>query len=471
MQEFDVIIIGGGPAGYVAAIRGAQLGFSVACIETRQNARGKGALGGTCLNVGCIPSKSLLDSSHLYEKLQHESKAHGIEVDGARIDVGVMQKRKDKVVSMLTQGIASLFKKHGITWLEGTGALAGDGVVRISGPVQTSEVRGKHIVIATGSVPARLPFANVDNERICDSTGALAFDEVPERLGIIGAGVIGLELGSVWRRLGSAVTVLEASPDFLPAVDQAVAGEALKTLRKQGLTIRLNTRVESLAHDKESVTVTLGGEDGDSETLTFDRLIVAVGRAPNTEGLNAEGVGLALDGRGFVQVDAQFRTNLDGVFAVGDVIGGAMLAHKASEEGVALMEMLAGQKPALDHDRMPWVIYTWPEIAWVGKTTQTLEAEGRAFREGSFPFLASGRARAMNDTGGMVRVLACAKTDALLGVHIIGPNASELVSEAVLAMAFEGTAEDLARTIHAHPTLAETLHEAALAVDDRALHI
>lgn len=471
MDTYDVVVIGGGPGGYVAAIRAAQLGMKTACVERWLSPQGKPALGGTCLNVGCIPSKALLDSSHLYEHITKESAAHGISVAGAQIDVPEMLKRKNKVVATLTQGVAGLFKKNGVTWLKGSGSLAGDGKVHVAGPDGEQEtVSASHIVIATGSVPATLPFAPVDNRLVCDSTGALEFEAVPKRLGIIGAGVIGLELGSVWRRLGAEVVVLEAAEAFLPLVDEAVAKEALKTFQKQGLDIRLGAGVSDVRAGDGSVDVTYSWQ-GETHSESFERLVVAVGRRPNTDGLGAEAVGLALDDRGFVTVDEGFRTNLPGVYAVGDVVGGAMLAHKASEEGVALAEMLAGQKPVVDHDIIPWVIYTWPEIAWVGHSEQDLKAAGRNYRLGSFPFMASGRARAMDETGGLVKVLADADTDELLGVHILGPNASELISEAVVTMAFEGAAEDLARTIHAHPTLAEAVHEAALGVDGRTIHI
>jgi len=470
MDTYDVVVIGGGPGGYVAAIRAAQLGMKTACVERWLSPEGKPSLGGTCLNVGCIPSKALLDSSHLYEHITKESSAHGIAVSDASIDVPAMLARKDKVVATLTQGVAGLFKKNGVTWLKGSGALAGDGKVSVSGSDGDTTVAAKHIVIATGSVPSTLPFAPVDNEMICDSTGALAFDTVPPRLGVIGAGVIGLELGSVWRRLGSDVVVLEALEDFLALTDRAIAKEAQKTLTKQGLDIRLGAKVSEVVVDGGEVKVTYDYK-GETHTQSFDRLIVAVGRKPNTDGLGAETVGLALDERGFVKVDEGFRTNVPGVYAVGDVVGGAMLAHKASEEGVALAEMLAGQKPIVDHHIIPWVIYTWPEIAWVGDSEQALEAAGREFRVGTFPFMASGRARAMDETGGLVKVIADAKTDEVLGVHIVGPSASELISEAVVTMAFQGSAEDLARTIHAHPTLAEAVHEAALGVDERTIHI
>jgi dihydrolipoamide dehydrogenase len=472
MKNFDVIVIGAGPGGYVAAIRAAQLGFRTACVEGWTGAGGDPALGGTCLNVGCIPSKALLDSSHHFEHLQKHAAQHGIKASGVSMDVGVMQQRKERIVQTLTQGIAGLFKKNSVEWIRGTGSLLGENTVRVrdASGAEASRISAPHIIIATGSVPVRIPPAVVDQNRIVDSTGALGFSEVPQTLGIIGAGVIGLELGSVWRRLGSKVTVLEALPDFLSAADVDIARDALKLFKRQGLDIRLGARVVSAVAGDSAVEVSFETA-GKTENLSFDRLIVAVGRAPRTEGLGAAEAGLALDPRGFIVVDHEFRTNLPGVRAIGDVIGGPMLAHKASEEGVAVAELLAGQKPQINHAHIPWVIYTWPEIAWAGATEQALKAEGRAVKVGKFPFAASGRARAMGETDGFVKVLSDASTDALLGMHCIGPNASELVAEAVLALEFGGSAEDLARTVHAHPTLSEALHEAALGTDGRMIHL
>jgi len=475
MQKYDVIIIGAGPGGYVAAIRCAQLGLKVACVEGWINDKGKPALGGTCLNVGCIPSKALLDSSHHYEFMREGALEHGITSSGISMDVNRMIARKEKIVTILTQGIASLFRKHNIEWIKGHGRLLADKQVAITpysddqdtGPLQ---VEGSHIIIATGSVPSTLAIAEVDQQRIVDSTGALAFNQAPRSLGVIGAGVIGLELGSVWRRLGSEVVVLEALEDFLPAVDHQVADEAYKTLQKQGLDIRLGTRVTATGSNNQQVIVHYEDKNGKHQ-LSVDKLIVAVGRKPNTSGLGAEEVGLKLDERGFIQVDDHCQTNLKDIYAIGDVVRGPMLAHKASEEGVAVAEQIAGQGGHMDYGIIPWVIYTWPEIAWVGQTEQELKAAGIDYRTGSFPFVASGRARAMADTKGMIKCLADARTDRLLGVHMVGPNASELIAEAVLAMAFEGSSEDIARTIHAHPTLAEAMHEAALAVDGRPIHI
>ncbi len=471
MEQFDVVIIGGGPGGYIAAIRCAQLGLKTACVEKWQNKTGKPVLGGTCLNVGCIPSKALLDSSHLFESINKHSKEHGISVDNASMNVGNMQKRKDKIVRTLTLGVAGLFKKHNVTLFEGSGALKSADQVTVTlndGGEQT--VSTSHIIIATGSVPAAIPPAPVDQDRIVDSTGALAFDTVPEKLGVIGAGVIGLELGSVWRRLGSEVTVIEAVDAFLPTADQEIASAAHKELKKQGLNIELGAKVSATEIQNDQVNVQFE-QNGESQSITVDKLIVAVGRKPNTEGLNAEQTGLKLDARGFIETDHQCRSSLQNVFAIGDVTDGPMLAHKAMEEGVAVAELIAGQQPEFSHDNIPWVVYTWPEIAWVGQTEEELKAAGRDIRVGSFPFIATGRARAMNETTGMIKMIGDAETDELLGVHIFGANASELIAEAVLAKTFQASTEDIARTIHGHPTLSEAMHEAALSVDGRPLHI
>lgn len=472
MSDYDVVVIGAGPGGYVAAIRCAQLGMKTACVESWLSPTGKPALGGTCLNVGCIPSKALLDSSHHYEHLRKHAKEHGIITGEVSFDVGVMQKRKDKIVQTLTQGIASLFKKNGVTWLQGRGVLKSADEVAILDQegAETARVKAGKIVIATGSVPAKIPPAPVDQINIVDSTGALSFEQVPARLGVIGAGVIGLELGSVWRRLGAEVTVFEALPKFLAAADDDIAAEAHKLLGKQGLKIRLDCKVQGVASGPQGVVVTVESA-GKTEEITVDKLIVAVGRVPNTSGLNADGVGLALDARGFVVTDDQCRTNLPNVYAIGDVTHGPMLAHKASEEGIAVAEIIAGQKPLVDHAHIPWVIYTWPEIAWAGATEQSLKATGVAYRAGKFPFMASGRARAMGETEGFIKILSAEGSDEVLGVHIIGPQASELISEAVMAMAFSASAEDIARTVHAHPTLAEGMHEAALGTDNRMIHL
>jgi dihydrolipoamide dehydrogenase len=472
MKEFDVVVIGGGPGGYVAAIRAAQLGFSTACIERWIGEDGNPALGGTCLNVGCIPSKALLDSSHHISFLKHEAKEHGINSSGITVDVHKMIKRKSGIVKTLTQGISGLFKKNNIEWLQGSGKLITNTQIEITpihNKAEAYTVSAENIILATGSVPFNIPPAPVDNDMIVDSTGALKFTGVPRRLGIIGAGVIGLELGSVWSRLGSEVVILEALDEFLPSVDRQIATSAEKILRKQGLEIRLGTKVTGTGSNNREVTV-IYEADGEKQQISFDKLIVAVGRKPNTDGLGAEQAGLELDQRGFIIVDENCKTNLENVYAIGDVVRGPMLAHKASEEGVAVAERIAGKSGHINYDVIPWVIYTWPEIAWVGKTEQALKQEGIEYQSGSFPFLASGRARALGTTEGMVKVLSDARTDRILGVHILGPGASELIAEAVVTMEFEGSAEDLARTIHGHPTLSEVVHEAALAVDNRAIH-
>ena len=472
MDTFDVVVIGAGPGGYVAAIRAAQLGLSTACVDAWRGPDGKPALGGTCLNVGCIPSKALLDSSHHYHDLRHLLPAHGIEAGDVKLDLGRMLARKDKVVKTLTRGVAGLLRKNKIESIPGLAALKGGGRVEVRphGAGEGRTLAAKHIVIATGSVPIRIPVAEVDGDRIVDNEGALAFPEVPERLGIIGAGVIGLELGSVWGRLGSEVTILEALDDFLPAADRQIAGAALKTLKRQGLDVRLGARVTGARPHEGGVTV--GYEDaGGRHECEFDRLVVAVGRRANTEGLDPAAAGVALDDHGRIVVDGHCRTGAEGIWAVGDVVAGPMLAHKASEEGVAVAERIAGRAAHVDHGIIPWVIYTHPEIAWVGRTEAELDAAGIAHRAGSFPFLASGRAQGSGETDGMVKVIACAATDRILGVHVFAANASELIAEAVVAMTFDASAEDVARTIHAHPTLAEAMHEAALAVEGRAIHV
>ena len=472
MDTYDVVVIGAGPGGYVAAIRAAQLGLSTACVDAWLDARGKPALGGTCLNVGCIPSKALLDSSHHYHNLHHLLPAHGIEAGDVKLDLRKMLARKDKVVRTLTRGVAGLLRKNGIESIAGVAALKGDGAVEVTphGSGERRTLTARHIVLATGSVPIRIPVAEVDGDRIVDNEGALAFSEVPKRLGIIGAGVIGLELGSVWGRLGSEVTILEALDDFLPAADRRIAGEALKTLKRQGLDIRLGARVTGARPHDGGVTVSYEDAGGRHEH-EFDRLVVAVGRRANTDGLEPTAAGVELDDRGRIAIDEQCRTTADGIWAIGDAVAGPMLAHKASEEGVAVAERIAGHASHVDHDIIPWVIYTHPEIAWVGATGAELDAAGIEHREGAFPFLASGRAQGSGETDGVVKVIADAATDRILGVHVFAANASELIAEAVVAMAFDASAEDIARTIHAHPTLAEAMHEAALALDGRAIHI
>ena len=470
MADYNVIVIGAGPAGYVAAIRCAQLGMKTACVDKWMNPENKPSLGGTCLNVGCIPSKALLDSSHHYYFMQKQAAEHGITCDNLDIDITAMQARKAKIVKTLTQGIATLFKKNKVTSLEGIARLMADKQVEITaydGSKQT--FTADNIIIATGSVPTQIPVALIDNELIVDSTGALAFENVPKRLGVIGAGAIGLELGSVWNRLGSQVTILEALPDFLAVADRKIATLAQRELKKQGLDIHLDAGVTSATVNNNAVTVTYQDKKGEQQ-LVVDKLIVAVGRKPNTAELGAQEIGIQIDERGFIQVDEHRQTAVSGIYAVGDVIGGPMLAHKGSEEGVMIAERLAGQKSEMSYDTVPWVIYTHPEIAFVGKTEPQLKTAGIEYKVGQFPFAASGRAQAHGDTNGMVRIIADANTDSILGVHILGISASELIAEAVVAMEFQSSAEDLARTIHAHPTLSEALHEAALGVDGRMIH-
>ena len=474
MKNYDVVVIGAGPGGYISAIRCAQLGLTTACVDNGMSNDGKPNLGGTCLNTGCIPSKALLDSSHHYSFIKQQAADHGINVTGVKMDVHKMITRKNRIVQKLTRGIARLFKKNGVDWLQGKGKLLGDNQVQVapSGPKPAGEykVTAQNIIIATGSVPTDTPFAAVDQSRIVDSTGALDFTEIPQRLGIIGAGVIGLELGSVWSRMGSQVIILEALDNFLAPVDREIAAAAEKALTKQGLDIRLGARVLGTGVNRREVSVTYQ-QAKNKQQLTFDKLIVAVGRSPNVRGLEAEAAGLALDKRGGIVVDEYCATNLPNVYAIGDVVRGPMLAHKAADEGVMVAERLTGQKSGFNLDLVPWVIYTWPEIAWVGKTEFELKEDGKPYKTGVFPFAASGRALASGDSAGMVKMLSDADTDQILGIHILGPNASELITEAVLAMEFDGSSEDIARTIHAHPTLAEAMHEAALASDNRALHI
>ncbi|MGB8599784.1 MAG: dihydrolipoyl dehydrogenase [Burkholderiales bacterium] len=472
-QSFDVVVIGGGPGGYVAAIRAAQLGFNTACIdEWKRN--GKASLGGTCLNVGCIPSKALLESSENYERVTHKFAAHGITAKGVEFSTLVMLERKNKIVDQLTAGIAYLFKKNKVTSLHGHGKIVKGGDVyqiEISDAGKTEIIESKHVVIATGSLPRSLPFAKVDNISILDNEGALAIAEVPKRLGVIGAGVIGLEMGSVWKRLGAEVTILEALPTFLGVVDEQVAKEALKTFTKeQGMAVHTGVKISAVAQEKKSLKINYTDASGAAQTLEVDKLIVAVGRVPHTSNLGLESIGVKTDARGFVEVDDHCKTSAPNVWAVGDVVRGPMLAHKGMEEGVAVAERIAGQKPHLDYNTIPWVIYTSPEIAWVGKTEQQLKAEGIEYRSGVSPFAANGRAKGLGETGGFVKMLADAKTDRILGVHIIGPFASEMITEAVVAMEFAGASEDIARIVHAHPSLSEVFHEAALQVDKRPIH-
>ncbi|MGE5026870.1 MAG: dihydrolipoyl dehydrogenase [Betaproteobacteria bacterium] len=471
---FDVAVIGAGPAGYVAAIRCAQLGLSTVCIDDWRNEAGKPRLGGTCLNVGCIPSKVLLESSENYERIKHNFPAHGITVDGLKLDVVTMLGRKEKIVNTLTDGISVLFRKNKVTAIHGRARLAGGGALwklEVTGQgTEVQQIEAKHVIIATGSNPRQLPQVPVDNDRVVDNVGALGFKEVPKRLGVIGAGVIGLELGSVWRRLGSSVTLFQAHEVFLPSVDEQIAAEALRIFSRQGLTFKRSVKFSSIKVGKKGVSIEFEDKDG-AAGQQFDKLIVAIGRAPNTAGLDAGKVGLKLDEQGYIDVDEHCRTNLPNMYAIGDVVRGPMLAHKGSEEGVAVAELIAGQAGHVNYDAIPWVIYTSPEIAWVGQTEQALKVAGVDYRKGIFPFSANGRAHALQETAGLVKVLANAKTDRILGVHIIGPFASELIQEAVVAMEFAASSEDLARIVHAHPSLSESIHEAALGVTKRSIHI
>ena len=472
-KQFDVVVIGAGPGGYIAAIRAAQLGFSVACVDEWSNAKGGAAPGGTCTNVGCIPSKALLQSSEHFEHAGHSFAEHGIDVAGLKLNLGQMLKRKDTVVKQNNDGILYLFKKNKIAFFHGRAAFAaaaaGTYDISVTGAANET-LTAKHVVIATGSNARELPGAPFDEKLILSNTGALTIDAVPAKLGVIGAGVIGLEMGSVWRRLGSDVTVLEGLPVFLGAVDEQIAKEASKLFIKQGLKINLGSKIGAITPGKKDVTVEFVDAKGEAQKAVFDKLIISIGRTPNTNGLGADKVGLQLDERGFIAVDGDCKTNLPNVWAVGDVVRGPMLAHKAEEEGVAVAERIAGQHGHTNFNTIPWVIYTSPEIAWVGKTEQTLKAEGIAYKAGTFPFMANGRARALGDTSGMVKFLADATTDEILGVHIVGPMASELISEAVVAMEFKASAEDIARICHAHPSLSEATKEAALAVDKRTLN-
>jgi dihydrolipoamide dehydrogenase len=470
-NKFDVVIIGGGPGGYVAAIRCAQLGLKTACVDEFTGKDNKPSLGGTCLNVGCIPSKALLESSHHYEQLNDGLENHGIKVTGVKIDVPAMIKNKDDVVSRLTTGISGLFKANKVTSFHGRGKLlAGKQVEITTSTNEVSILSAESIILATGSRPIDIPSAPVDNINIVDSTGALNFDKTPKKLGVIGAGVIGLELGSVWNRLGSEVILLEAQDTFLPAADTKIAAEAKRQFKKQGLDIKMNARVTKAVSKGKKVSVNYEDASGE-HTIELDKLIVSVGRRPNTDNLFAPESPIELDERGFIEIDEIWQTSQPSVYAIGDLIRGPMLAHKASEEGVAVAEVIYGEEPEINYDVIPSVIYTNPEIAWVGETEQHLKSAGEKIKIGTFPFAASGRAQAMGDTTGMVKVISSEETDQILGVHIIGPQASELIAEAVLAMEYSASTEDLALTIHAHPTLSEALHEAALAVDKRALHI
>ncbi len=468
-QSFDVVVIGGGPGGYVAAIRAAQLGMKVACVEKR------GALGGTCLNVGCIPSKAMLTASHHFEAAGHELASFGVKVGKVgkvELDLPGMLNHKEKVVLDNTKGIEFLFKKNKVTYIIGAGEITAPGQITVTAnDGGKSNVAASAIIIATGSDVTPLPGIEIDEKTILSSTGALDLDKVPATMAVIGGGVIGLELGTVWRRLGAKVTVVEFLDRILPLNDGEISKAAQKILAKQGFDFKLSTKVTGATKAKGKVTLTLeAAAGGSSETLTVDTVLVAIGRIPYTKGLGLEKVGIAVDKRGFIPVDGNFQTVIPGIFAIGDVIGGAMLAHKAEEEGVALAEILAGQHGHVNYDAIPGVVYTWPEVASVGKTEEQLKTEGVAYKVGKFNFSANGRARSMNETDGFVKILACASTDRVLGAHIIGPNAGDLIAECVMAMEFGASAEDIARTCHAHPTLGEVVKEAALAVDGRAIH-
>ena len=476
-MQFDVLVIGAGPGGYIAAIRAAQLGFSVACCEFNayDSPDGDPRLGGTCLNAGCIPLKALVASSEAFEHVTHNYASHGIKISDVSIDIARMQQRKEEIVTRMTSGIQFLFRKNRITLLKGRASFAGrteEGIrITIRSIEEQEEIVARNVIIATGSKPREIPNVKVDNVSICDNEGALKFTEAPKKLGVIGAGVIGLELGSVWRRLGADVTVLEVMPSFLASADESVSREASKLFQKQGLHIKLGVRIGQAKLTETGVTVAYTDDQGADHLLECDKLIVSVGRVPNTEQLDLETVGLQTDERGFIPVNAQCATAAPGIYAIGDVVRGPMLAHKAEDEGVMVAELMAGQKPHVNYDTMPWVIYTTPEIAWVGKTEQQLRSEGRDYRSGQCPFAANGRALGLGDSQGFIKMLADAKTDEILGVHIIGANASDLIAEAALAMEFRAASEDIARTCHPHPSLSEVMREAALAIDKRALNI
>ena len=468
-ENYDVIVIGSGPAGYPAAIRAAQNKLTVACIEEWKNTDGSFAFGGTCLNAGCIPSKALLESSELYQRAKEEFTVHGINIGGLQLDLAAMQKRRASVVKTMTGGITALFKANGVVGVQGHGRLLPGNKVLVTAPDGTEKtLAASHVVLASGSIPIQLKNVPHDGKSIVDSWNALEFDAVPARLGVIGAGVIGLELGSVWRRLGSEVTVLEALEQFLPIADGAVAKEALRHFKKQGLDIKLGAKVQSAAVAGGAVDVVYSDAQGE-HTLQVDKLVVAVGRKPFTQGLLAEGTGVQIDERGFIQVDEHCRTGVPNVWAVGDAVRGPMLAHKGKEEGAMVADLIAGLFAEVNYKVIPSVIYTAPEIAWVGQTEEQVKASGRPYKVGSFPFAASGRARAMQAGQGFAKIVSAKDDDEVLGIHVIGPMAGELISEAVLAMEYSASTEDIQRTIHAHPTLSEAIHEAALAVDKKAI--
>lgn len=471
MADFDVIVLGAGPGGYVAAIRCAQLGLKTACIDDRLNENGQAALGGVCLNVGCIPSKALLDTSHHYHRAQHEFAGHGITTKGLGIDVPTMMQRKQDIVKTLNNGVEMLFAKNKVTHLKGHGELTGINRVQVVGKGdEVNEYTADQIIIATGSSPVESELAPYDQERIVDSTGALAFEEVPKRFAVIGGGVVGLELGSVWSRLGAKTSVLVRGNTFLRSVDQQLAKAMHQELERQGMNILMGAKTTTIKTSAKQVTISYENTEGEHK-LQVDRLLIATGRRPNTGDIGAEAVGLLIDERGFIQVDKDCRTNVPHIYAIGDIVRGPMLAHKASEEGVAVAERIAGQQPEINYQVMPSVIYTWPELASVGLTSEELKGDGIEFSSGVFPFQGNGRALASGDTTGMVKILSDKQSDEILGVHILGPNASEMIAEAVVAMEFSASAEDLARTVHAHPTMSEAMHEAALAVDGRPIHI
>jgi dihydrolipoamide dehydrogenase len=467
---YDVIVIGSGPAGYVAAIRASQLGLKTACIEKSFDADGSSQLGGTCLNVGCIPSKALLDSSHRYSDAINHFSTHGIEVSKPKLDIAKMMQRKNKIVTQLTAGVTGLFKANKVTQILGHAKIIDSTHIEVISKDGTETLETKNIVIATGSSPINIPVAEINNKNIVDSTGALEFDSVPKKLGIIGAGVIGLELGSVWSRLGSEVTVLEAMDEFLPMADKRISKDVLKEFNKQGLNINLGCKVTSALSNKKDITVTYEN-NGNTNELKVDKLIVAVGRRPNTEDLLDKNCGLSIDEKGFIPVNDFCETNVQNIWAVGDVVRGPMLAHKASEEGIMVVERIAGKHAEMEYDLVPSVIYTHPEVAWVGQTEEDLSAAGIEFKTGSFPFAASGRALASGESTGFIKVIADKKTDTILGVHAFGPSAADIVQQGVVAMEFGASAEDLGLTIFSHPTVSEALHEAALAVNGQAIHI
>ena len=468
-KNYDVIVIGAGPAGYVCAIRCAQLGMSVVCIDERSDKNSKPSPGGTCLNIGCIPSKSLLDSSHHFAFLNNEAAEHGIQCENPAMDIAAMQKRKQKIVKTLTTGVKGLFKKNKVDYIHGVASLVSSAQVKVSSEAGDTVLDGKNIVIASGSKPFELDTVPVDQNNIVDSTGALELGDVPKHMGVIGGGVIGLEMASIWSRLGARVTIWEGLDTFLGAADKDIAAQAQKIFTSQGIDIHLKCKVKGVESGGNGVNVIVDNEGNETKT-EVDKLLVAIGRVANTQNLGLDSIGVELDEKGFIKVNEQWQTAVPGVYAVGDVVGGAMLAHKGSEEGIAVAEILAGQHGEVNA-AIPWVIYTWPEIAWAGPTEQALQSEGIKYNTGSFPFMALGRARAMGYIEGSIKFIADAETDSLLAVHIIGPNASELIAEGVVAIEAELCAEDLARTIHAHPTLSEGMHEAALAVAGRAIHI